>query len=79
MNGSPTRGRTLHANRTNPNNNILHILHTKPNSNEPMRQYNKLKVKKPRMPDVLKTSRNKFKYPINYVKYLNSYTTTKKK
>jgi hypothetical protein len=43
-------------NRANPNNSILHILHSKPNNNKTMRQNNRLKVKKLQTkPNVLKT------------------------
>jgi hypothetical protein len=37
--------RPIHLNRTNPNNNILRILHSKPNNNKIMRQNNRLKLK----------------------------------
>jgi hypothetical protein len=47
LDGSPTHTRAKHTNRTNPNNNILHVLHLKPHNNDIMRWNNGLtKVKK---------------------------------
>jgi hypothetical protein len=56
MNWSPISRRPVHLNRTNRNNIILYILHSKPNNNKTMRQSNKLKVKKLQTkPNVLQT------------------------
>ena len=56
MNWGMTSRRPIHPNRTNPNNKILRILHSKPNNNKTMRQNNTLKVKKLHIkPNVLKT------------------------
>ena len=56
MNRSPTSRRPIYPNTTNPNNTILHILHSKPNNNKTMRQDNRLEVKKlQKKPNVLKT------------------------
>jgi len=46
MNWSPTSSGPTHPNRTNSNNTILHILHSKPDNNKTMRQNNRLIVKK---------------------------------
>ena len=37
MNWGTTSRSPLHPNRTNPNNNILHILYSKPNNNKTVR------------------------------------------
>jgi len=56
MNWNPTIRRNVYPNRENPNNNILHILHSKPNNNKTVIQNNILQVKKLQTkPNVLKT------------------------